>query len=102
MTTHRWDDVRREKLSDEEIAEVDRAVADELLEMDLRAVRELLGLTQEQVAELAAMTQSEVSRMERRSDHRISTLRRVVESLGGELEVVANFGDKRVRLRAAG
>jgi transcriptional regulator with XRE-family HTH domain len=64
------------------------------------SVRELLGETQEEVAEAAQMTQSEISRMERRSDHRLSTLRRLVKALGGDLEVVANFGDKRVRLHA--
>jgi hypothetical protein len=37
--------------------------------------------------------------MERRSDHRISTLRKLVEALGGELEVIAHVGSKRVRLR---
>jgi hypothetical protein len=35
-------------------------------------------------------------------DFRLSTLKRYVEALGGELEVVAAFGDKRVRLRAVG
>jgi hypothetical protein len=48
------------------------------------------------------MTQSEVSRLERRPDVRLSTLKRFVEALGGEVEIFATFGDKRVRLRAAG
>lgn len=102
MKTHRWKDLRRRKLSPEENEEVDRAVEVELLEMDIRAMRELLGKTQEEVAGVAEMTQSEISRLEHRVDHRLSTLRRIVEALGGELEIVANFGDKRVRLRAAG
>jgi hypothetical protein len=44
------------------------------------------------------ITQGQVSLTEQREDHRLSTLRRYVEALGGELEVVANFGDRRVRL----
>jgi hypothetical protein len=44
------------------------------------------------------MTQSELSRLESRGDHRISTLRRYVEALGGELEVAAIFGGRRVKL----
>jgi hypothetical protein len=44
------------------------------------------------------MTQSELSRLESRGDHRISTLRRYVEALGGELEVTALFGGRRVKL----
>ena len=43
--------------------------------------------------------QSEVSKAERRDDHLLSTLRRYIEALGGELEVVARFGDKSVRLK---
>jgi transcriptional regulator len=98
MKTHRWGDLREKALKPEEKDEVDRHIADELFAMDLRTMRELLGKTQEEVAEAAKMTQSEISRMERRSDHRLSTLRRLVKALGGDLEVVANFGDKRVKL----
>jgi hypothetical protein len=45
------------------------------------------------------MKQSELSRSERREDHLLSTLRRYVEGLGGELVVVARLGGKAVRLR---
>ena len=45
------------------------------------------------------MKQSELSRAERREDHLLSTLRRYVKGLGGELEVVARVGRKVVRLR---
>jgi hypothetical protein len=45
------------------------------------------------------MKQSELSRAERREDHLLSTLRRYVEGLGGELQVVARVGDKVVKLR---
>jgi len=31
----------------------------------------------------------------------LSTLRSYVKALGGELEVIANFGDKRIRLHSA-
>ncbi len=101
-TYHRWQDLRAKKLTPAQLEQIDREVEQELLEMDLRAVRELAGKTQIDVAEVTDMTQSEVSRLERRGDFRLSTLKRYVEALGGELEVVATFGDKRVRLRAVG
>ena len=66
--------------------------------MDLKAMRELLGKTQVEVATALEMSQGQVSETERREDHRLSTLRRYVEALGGELEVIANFGDKRIKL----
>ena len=61
-------------------------------------LRKALGLTQEEAASGSDMTQSELSRLERRDDHLVSTLRRYVEGLGGELEITAVVGDKRVRL----
>lgn len=74
---------------------------DELPLLDLRAVRELVGKTQVDVANVTHMTQPEVSQLERRPDVRLSTLRRYVEALGGEVEVFATFGDKKVRLCTA-
>jgi transcriptional regulator with XRE-family HTH domain len=98
MPKKTWKELRNELLSPVEIAEVDRMVSDEILEMDLRAVREMVGLSQEDVAAAADVNQSELSRMERRGDNRISTVRRYIESLGGELELRAVFKDKTVRL----
>ena len=99
MTVHRWDDIRRKKLSAEQIDKNARWVEQEIIELNLRALRELTGKTQVEVAEAADMTQPEASRTERREDHLISTLKRYVEALGGELEVFAVFDDKRVKLK---
>jgi transcriptional regulator with XRE-family HTH domain len=64
-------------------------------------LRELLGKTQEELAALLERSQGQVSETERRQDVRLSTLRSCVKALGGELEVIANFGDKRIRLHSA-
>jgi transcriptional regulator with XRE-family HTH domain len=101
MKTKAWRDIRAHKLSPEKLQEIDRAVESELLEMDLRELREAAGKTQEELAEALNRAQSEISRLECRSDYRLSTLQRYVAALGGELEVVASFGNRRVRLRAA-
>jgi DNA-binding Xre family transcriptional regulator len=99
---YRWQDLRQQKLTPQQLEAIDREVEQDLVELDLRAIRELLGKTQVDLAEATDMTQSEVSRLERRPDVRLSTLKRVVEALGGEIEIFATFGDKRVRLRATG
>jgi hypothetical protein len=99
MKVHRWDDIRRKKLSAKEIEENARWVEQEIVELNLRALRELTGKTQMEVAKAAEMTQPETSRAERREDHLISTLKRYIEALGGELEVFAVFDDKRVKLK---
>jgi hypothetical protein len=98
----RWRDIRAKGKSPARLARVASAVEKELLDLDLRTIREVLGKTQVQVADATKMTQGEVSRFERSRDHLLSKLRRYVKGLGGELEVVARFGDKSVRLRSAG
>jgi len=97
--TRPWRELRAERFSPDKLTELDREVAAELLELDLRRLRKARGLTQQEMARAAAMAQSEVSRLERRDDYLLSTLRRVVAALGGELEVVARFEDQAVRLR---
>ncbi|MDP1918927.1 MAG: helix-turn-helix transcriptional regulator [Myxococcales bacterium] len=65
----------------------------------LAALRLERGQTQSQVAKGAGFKQEAVSRLERVADDaKVSTLRRYVESLGGELRVVAVFrgGEERV------
>ena len=99
MRVHRWKDIRKGKMSAKELAEVDRRVEQTVLELQLREMRRLVGKTQAEIAAALKMSQGHVSETEQREDHRLSTLRRYVEALGGELEVVANFGDKRIRLR---
>jgi len=73
-------------------------VEQELLEMDLRSLREAAGLTQEELAQRVAITQSQLSKLEWREDYRLSTLRRYVTALGGQLEIVAVVDGKRIRL----
>jgi transcriptional regulator with XRE-family HTH domain len=69
------------------------------MEMNLRALRKYRGVTQIQVSKLAEIAQPELSNAERRQDHLVSTLRRIVSAMGGELEVSAVFEDgKRIKL----
>lgn len=100
MAVHRWSELVA-KLPRERREKIERRVREELLKMDLREMRALLGKTQAEVAAALKISQGQVSETERREDHRLSTLRRYVQALGGELEVIANFGDKRIRLHGA-
>lgn len=96
-----WREIRAKRLSPQESAEVGAAVAAELQEMDLRELREAAGKTQAEMAEALRTVQPEISRLERREDYRLSTLQKYVTALGGSLELVAVFGNRRVRLRAS-
>ncbi|MBE2233412.1 MAG: helix-turn-helix transcriptional regulator [Anaerolinea sp.] len=90
--------MKAKKFSPDQLEQIDNAVEQELLEMDLRALREAAGLTQEELAQRVAITQSQLSKLERREDHRISTVRRYVAALGGELEIAAVVDGKRILL----
>jgi len=98
MTAKKWSDIRARKFTPEELNQIDQEVERELLEMDLRALREAVGLTQGELAQRVDVTQSQLSKMERREDHRVSTLRRYVEALGGNLEICAIVNGKRIKL----
>lgn len=66
--------------------------------MELDELRRCRKLTQEQLAERLGIRQSNVSKLERRADMHVSTLRDVVEAMGGELRVSARFPDAEFEL----
>jgi len=91
-----WTEVKaRRPLSAE--AQADNAiwVEQQIVELNLQALRQQLGVTQTELAEASGFTQGEISRIEQREDHMVSTLRRLVRALGGDLEVHARFPDGR-------
>lgn len=64
----------------------------------LEELRLALGLSQEQLAQRLDVQQPAVSKLTSRSDMRISTLRDLIEAMGGELHVTAKFADRSVEL----
>ncbi len=72
------------------------ARASELIaeEATLRDLREIRNRSQEQIAERLGVQQAAVSKLERRADMYVSTLRGVIQALGGDLEIVARFPDR--------
>jgi DNA-binding XRE family transcriptional regulator len=69
------------------------ARTDELIrkEMTMRELRKARNITQVELAKELNVKQEQISRIEKRSDLLISTLRRQVEALGGELTILASF-----------
>ena len=60
-----------------------------LKDMALDELREALKLTQESLAESLHVNQAAISKVERRSDMLISTLRKIIQAMGGDLEIRA-------------
>jgi predicted transcriptional regulator len=57
-------------------------------EMTLQELRKNLKLTQAQMARKLGVGQMQISRIENRKDIHVSTLRRVVRAMGGDLQLV--------------
>ena len=72
--------------------------------LTLRTLREATGKTQVDVTGLSQMDQADISRLEGREtfdDCQVSTLQRYLSAIGGRLELVAAFGDKRIVVAGA-
>ncbi len=68
-------------------------------EMDLAEVRRALKLSQEEIGQTLQIGQGSVAKIEKRADMYVSTLRRFIEAMGGELEIVARFADHAVKIK---
>ena len=67
-------------------------------DMALHELRSARDLTQGALAEQLNLEQPAVSKLERRTDMYVSTLRRYIEAMGGELEIIAHFPEGNVRI----
>lgn len=67
---------------------------------NLAELRRSRQVTQAALAETLGRSQATISEIESSGDHRLSTVRKVVESMGGHLELVAVFDGERIALPA--
>jgi len=86
------------KMDPERLARSQARAKDMMAEMLLAEIRKQTGLTQEELAESLGIKQPTLSKLESSNDMHISTLQRLVEALGGSLELVAHLpkGDVRI------
>lgn len=83
------------KLSPAQRKKVEDRAAELVAEkMTLRELRKARKLTQVRMAKALGITQDSVSRLEKRSDLLLSTLRKTVKAMGGNLSLVAKFPDR--------
>lgn len=101
VKTTAWSDVRAKRPVDEHL------VAKHTARMEaaerayrLREIREEQGVTQRELAERMSLTQPTISALESGDLDRsgLATLRSYVEALGGSIEVVASFGNRKLVL----
>jgi transcriptional regulator with XRE-family HTH domain len=63
-------------------------------EATLRKLRDARNRSQEQIAKRLGIQQAAVSKLERRTDMYISTLRNLIQAMGGDLDIIARFPDQ--------
>ena len=89
----------RESMAPERQERIRKRTQELLDELPLQELRQARELSQEELAEVLGLNQATISKLERRTDMYLSSLRRFVEAMGGELEITANFPEGRVRIQ---
>ena len=79
-----------------------KAVADKVAalsaDMSLAELRQARQLTQQMLSGTLQVGQAAVAKMEKRTDMYVGNLRRLVEAMGGELDVIARFPEGSVKI----
>jgi transcriptional regulator with XRE-family HTH domain len=92
--TNKWKSLKQ-KMSPQAQARVDARVRATLQSMPLAEIRKAIGLTQQDLAGKLDVAQGSVSKLENAADMYLTTLRKYIEALGGELHLTATFADGR-------
>jgi DNA-binding transcriptional regulator YiaG len=98
MTGRKPFDTLRAGMSPEARARITEKTAALRTEMPLQELREALRLSQAELGALLQVEQPAVAKLEKRTDMYVSTLRRVIEAMGGRLHIVAEFPDGEVEI----
>lgn len=92
--TNKWSTLKA-SMSPEAQTRVDARVRETLAAMPLAEIRKAIGMTQTEIAGSLDVAQGSISKIENQADMYISTLRKYVQALGGELHLTAEFPDGR-------
>ncbi len=90
--------ILKNKLSDTSKTSIQERVKAALEEMPLAELRQARKFTQQQIAQALNIKQASVSKMESQTDMYISTIRKYIEAMGGELKIVAKFPEGNVKV----
>ncbi len=88
-----------DKLSPESKRWVEEKVEQEMKQIAIRELREARRITQTQLANNLGIKQPSIAEMEKRTDMYVSTLRALIEGMGGQLDIIAKFPNGDVRIK---
>lgn len=86
----------KEGMTPERLNNVENRANEILLEMALKELRNEKNLTQQKLASILEVNQAALSKIESQSDIKVSTLRRLLEAMGGSLKLVAEFPEGEI------
>jgi DNA-binding XRE family transcriptional regulator len=81
-------------ISEDRKNKIEKRVEEELVAIRLSEVRQLFEMTQKELAEKIGVSQAAISKTEKQDDMNISTLKKFIEGVGGQLEVIVKMPDK--------
>lgn len=86
------------QMKPERVAKAKARAKEMMTEMLLAEIRREAGFTQEDIARAIGVKQPSLSKLESQDDIQVSTLQRLIEALGGQLELIAHMpgGDIRI------
>ena len=86
----------KEKMAPERREKIDDRARAILISMALQELRQTRQLTQQELATVLNVNQAALSKMENQKDMRVSTLRKLLTAMGGNLKIVAEFPEGEV------
>src|SRR5918998_6732676 len=101
MSTVRWSDIRDkhvEAIGREDVERGTSRLTSQVRVHRLADMRKRRGLTQREVAQTMGVTVGRVSQIENGELSGIDVLDRYAAALGGNLRIVADFGDEQIKV----
>lgn len=95
---HNFDKLKK-GMKPENLRKAQAKAKEMMAEMLLAEIRKEAGFTQEDIAHALGIKQPSLSKLESQDDMQISTLQRLIQALGGQLELIAHMPDGDIRIR---
>lgn len=94
-----FDELARRTMSAKSRDRAARRTKELLAELLLSEIRKLAGKSQGELAGVLGIKQPSLSKLEKQDDMQVSTLKKIIEALGGEVQIVARFPKAKVRIK---
>ena len=95
--SHKFEKLKKE-MKPENLLKAKAKAKNIMAEMLLAEIRKEAGFTQEYLAEIIGIKQPTLSKLESQNDIQVSTLQRLIQALGGQLELIAHMPSGDIKI----